>query len=614
MRRAARIAAAAHRRAMQATRPGRTSTRSRPSCCTSSAATARRSPPTTPIVAGGANACVLHYVENDAPLRDGELLLIDAGCELDGYASDITRTFPVNGRFSAAQREVYEVVLAAQRAAIATVTPGNDLERPARRRGARARAGLLDLGLLARQRSTQVLEKETYKRFYMHRTGHWLGLDVHDAGDYKRDGEWRALEPGMVLTVEPGLYIRRGRRRAGARCAASACASRTTCSSPQAGCEVLTAEAPKARRGHRGADAGRPRARLSGAAHGLQFRRGTGRLRRGARATRQRASHRAPGCGRAAERIPAHRAVARAAGSSWSGSARGVRLVATPIETVQISQQGSFGRTRLEACETGVPALGYVVDYTALCRGIARARHGAPRARRSRQRPLASIHAEGAAAGGARSATPGRGRRASWSSPSAPRATAYERFSRRAARAAPDRGTLRARLDRAAGAGRDTRRDARAAVPAALAAASWARASGTRSPCRRVPSSRSRCACGRRGLPRAQPTSATPRRRSIRSPGRDSTSDCGMPGSWRRYCATRRTPAHRTCWPATRRADASMRSPRSRHGPARRRYTGAPAARAARTDDVTCWTCCRGRDDFCAPHDLRSFRAAVNCG
>jgi len=160
-----------------------------------------------PIVAGGANACVLHYVFNNAPLAAGELLLIDAGCELDGYACDITRTFPVGGRYSGAQREVYELVLAAQLAAIAKVRPGNKWNEPHDAAVRVLAQGMLDLKLLAGSLD-EALEKETYKRFYMHRTGHWLGLDVHDAGDYKRAAEWRALEPGMTLTVEPGLYIR----------------------------------------------------------------------------------------------------------------------------------------------------------------------------------------------------------------------------------------------------------------------------------------------------------------------------------------------------------------------------------------------------------------------
>jgi Xaa-Pro aminopeptidase len=168
-----------------------------------------QAPAYTSIVAGGANACVLHYVQNDAVLKSGDLLLIDAGCELDGYASDITRTFPVNGKYSAAQREVYELVLSAQAAAIAEVAPGVAWNAPHDAAVRVLARGMIDLGL-CKGSIEAVIESGDYRRFYMHRTGHWLGLDVHDAGDYKRDGQWRTLEPGMVLTVEPGCYIQAG--------------------------------------------------------------------------------------------------------------------------------------------------------------------------------------------------------------------------------------------------------------------------------------------------------------------------------------------------------------------------------------------------------------------
>src|SRR6266850_1690994 len=160
-----------------------------------------------PIVAGGANACILHYRDNDARLADGDLLLIDAGCELDGYASDVTRTFPVSGKFSGPQKDVYELVLAAQSAAIAAVKPGNGWDEPHNAAVKTLARGFVDLGL-CHGTVEKVIEAEDYKRFYMHRTGHWLGLDVHDAGEYKSGGEWRRLEPGMILTVEPGCYIR----------------------------------------------------------------------------------------------------------------------------------------------------------------------------------------------------------------------------------------------------------------------------------------------------------------------------------------------------------------------------------------------------------------------
>jgi Xaa-Pro aminopeptidase len=243
MRRAARIAAGAHRRAMQSTRPGRSEYEIEAELLYEFRRNGAQFPAYSPIVAGGANACVLHYVFNDAPLRDGDLLLIDAGCELDGYASDITRTFPVNGRFSAAQREVYDIVLAAQRAAIATVKPGTSWIAPHDAAVRVLAQGMLDLQLIKGSLDT-VLEKETYKRFYMHRTGHWLGLDVHDAGEYRRAGEWRPLAPGMTLTVEPGLYIRAADdvpeplRNIGVRIEDDVLVTLQ-------GCEILTAEAPK---------------------------------------------------------------------------------------------------------------------------------------------------------------------------------------------------------------------------------------------------------------------------------------------------------------------------------------------------------------------------------
>ena len=165
----------------------------------------------SPIVGGGANACILHYVENREPLKDGDLVLIDAGCELDYYASDITRTFPVNGRYSAEQRAVYEVVLEAQLAAIDKVTIGNHWNDP---HDAAVRAitrGLKKLGILDGTLQ-RLIRDEAYKEFFMHRTGHWLGIDVHDVGDYKVGDEWRLLETGMVMTVEPGIYLGSSRK------------------------------------------------------------------------------------------------------------------------------------------------------------------------------------------------------------------------------------------------------------------------------------------------------------------------------------------------------------------------------------------------------------------
>ncbi|HEY0179728.1 MAG TPA: M24B family metallopeptidase, partial [Dokdonella sp.] len=150
--------------------------------------------------------CVLHYRANDAPLRDGDLLLIDAGAEYACYASDITRTFPVNGRFSPEQRALYDVVLAAQLAAIDEVRPGRPFDAYHEAAVRVIARGLVRLGLLEGG-VDRVLREQSYRKFYMHKTGHWLGLDVHDVGDYRIDGEFRVLEPGMVVTVEPGLYV-----------------------------------------------------------------------------------------------------------------------------------------------------------------------------------------------------------------------------------------------------------------------------------------------------------------------------------------------------------------------------------------------------------------------
>jgi Xaa-Pro aminopeptidase len=209
MQRAAAITVGAHRRAMRAARPGRVEYEIEAELLHEFRRHGAQAPAYSPIVASGEHACVLHYVQNDGVLKDGELLLIDAGCELDGYASDVTRTFPVNGKFSAPQREVYDLVLAAQAAAIAAVKPGERWDAPHRAAVNVLTQGFIDLKLLSGGLA-EAVETEAYKKFYMHRTGHWLGLDVHDAGDYKLEGQWRALNPGMVLTVEPGCYVRAG--------------------------------------------------------------------------------------------------------------------------------------------------------------------------------------------------------------------------------------------------------------------------------------------------------------------------------------------------------------------------------------------------------------------
>lgn len=243
IRRAAGVSAGAHRRAMRAARPGKAEYEIEAELLHEFRRHGAQAPAYPPIVAGGSRACVLHYVQNDGVLKDGELLLIDAGCELDGYASDLTRTFPVNGKFSGPQREIYQLVLAAQAAAIAAIKPGNRWDAPHRAAVSVLAQGLIDLKLLAGSLE-QVVETEAYKKFYMHRTGHWLGLDVHDAGDYKRGGEWRALVPGMVLTVEPGCYVRAG-EGVPERFAGIAVRIEDDVLVTDAGAEVLTRDAPK---------------------------------------------------------------------------------------------------------------------------------------------------------------------------------------------------------------------------------------------------------------------------------------------------------------------------------------------------------------------------------
>ena len=210
MREAARIGARAHVRAMHFCRPGRNEYEVMAEI-THEFSRSRADISYLPIVGGGANGCILHYRENNAPLNDGDLLLVDAGCEYECYASDITRTFPVNGRFSTEQRALYDIVHEANLVAIAKVRPGNHWNEPHEAAVQVLTAGLVKLGLL-KGRVPALIKSQAYRKFYMHRTGHWLGMDVHDVGDYKLGEQWRVLEPGMVLTIEPGLYIAPGTR------------------------------------------------------------------------------------------------------------------------------------------------------------------------------------------------------------------------------------------------------------------------------------------------------------------------------------------------------------------------------------------------------------------
>ncbi len=215
MLRAATISGRAHERAMRAARPGMFEYEIEAELLHEFRRSGAQSPAYTPIVAAGANACVLHYNANSAQSRDGDLILIDAGCELDSYASDITRTFPVNGRFSAPQKQLYELVLAAQSAALAAVRPGRRYSEIHDSAVQVLAQGMLDAGLLDKTvfgSAENAIAERAHLQFYMHGTGHWLGLDVHDAGAYRDvDAEGkpsRALQPGMVLTVEPGIYVR----------------------------------------------------------------------------------------------------------------------------------------------------------------------------------------------------------------------------------------------------------------------------------------------------------------------------------------------------------------------------------------------------------------------
>jgi Xaa-Pro aminopeptidase len=211
MRKAAQISAKAHKRAMRACSPGMMEYQLESEILHESMQHGARFQAYPSIVGGGANGCILHYTENESALKDGELVLIDAGCELECYASDITRTFPVGGTFSKAQRDLYQVVLEANYAAIEQVQPGNHWNHPHVAAVKVLTKGLVRLGLL-KGRVDTLIKSEAYRQFYMHRTGHWLGMDVHDVGDYKVGDEWRVLEPGMVLTIEPGLYVAAGNK------------------------------------------------------------------------------------------------------------------------------------------------------------------------------------------------------------------------------------------------------------------------------------------------------------------------------------------------------------------------------------------------------------------
>jgi Xaa-Pro aminopeptidase len=241
---AGEITARAHCRAMRHARPGVFEYQLEAEMLHEFASGGARYPAYPCIVGSGPNSCILHYTENARALRKGDLVLIDAGCEYQGYAADVTRTFPVSGRFNRQQRAIYGIVLEAQQAAIAAVRPGNHWNAPHEATVAVITRGLHTLGLLQGDLETLVAA-EAYKEFYMHRAGHWLGLDVHDVGDYRVAGEWRQLEPGMVLTVEPGIYIAPDNLRVAPRWRGIGIRIEDDVVVTEDGCQVLTDGVPR---------------------------------------------------------------------------------------------------------------------------------------------------------------------------------------------------------------------------------------------------------------------------------------------------------------------------------------------------------------------------------
>jgi len=209
MRKAAEISVSAHSRAMKASKPGLFEYQLQAEIEHEFAVHGSAGAAYTSIVGGGKNGCILHYIENRDALKDGDLVLIDAGCEYQNYAADITRTFPVNGKFSDEQAAIYDIVLQAQTDAIAVIGPGIEYNKTNEATVLAITQGLVDLGILHGD-VDELIASEAHREFYMHGAGHWLGMDVHDVGDYKIDGQWRVYEPGMVVTIEPGIYIAPG--------------------------------------------------------------------------------------------------------------------------------------------------------------------------------------------------------------------------------------------------------------------------------------------------------------------------------------------------------------------------------------------------------------------
>jgi len=260
METAAKISARAHCKAMKTCAPGRYEYELEAEIQYVCALEGGRRSAYNSIVGGGKNACILHYVENDQKLKSGDLVLIDAGCEYEYYASDITRTFPVNGKFNREQKAIYNLVLKAQAAAISKIVPGNHWNEPHDASVRTIVEGLIDLGLLKGKVEKNII-KEAYKDFYMHRIGHWLGMDVHDVGDYKVGSEWRVLEPGMVMTVEPGIYVAVDNKKVDAKWRGIGVRIEDDVLITKDGCRVLSDGAPKTVAGIEKLMAGRKKAR-----------------------------------------------------------------------------------------------------------------------------------------------------------------------------------------------------------------------------------------------------------------------------------------------------------------------------------------------------------------
>ena len=244
MKEAAEISAAAHVRAMQTARPGLSEYHLEAELEYIFRKNGSKMPAYGSIVASGRNACILHYRENDAPLKDGDLILIDAGCEIDCYASDITRTFPVSGKFSPEQKAIYELVLKANEEAFKFIAPGRHWNEAHEATVRVITAGLVELGLLEGD-VDELIASEAYKPFYMHRAGHWLGMDVHDVGDYKVGGQWRVLEVGMAMTVEPGIYIAPDNDKVAKKWRGIGVRIEDDVVVTKTGCEILTNGVPK---------------------------------------------------------------------------------------------------------------------------------------------------------------------------------------------------------------------------------------------------------------------------------------------------------------------------------------------------------------------------------